>query len=246
MYGNALGDWSLLDQVKAWGLVLEPAQRRLLERYLELLYAANQRFNLTCVPPEQAVGRHLVDSLVLLAVDSPPQGAQVLDLGTGAGLPGIPLKIARPDLRLTLLDSHGKTIAFLQEVCAALNLSEVQIVQARAEEWAHHPDARERFDRVVARAVARMPLLAELMLPYVKVGGVALALKSATEREEIEEARPAVERLGATMEPIEWTLHLESGAVTRLIVRMEKHAPCDARYPRRWSQMLKHPLGGTA
>ncbi|MCS7065768.1 MAG: 16S rRNA (guanine(527)-N(7))-methyltransferase RsmG, partial [Fimbriimonadales bacterium] len=236
--------WTLLEQVEAWGLHLAAAQRHTLEQYLQILYAANQRFNLTRVPSEQAVGRHLVDSLVLLGGDSPPEAARVLDIGTGAGLPGIPLKIARPDLRMTLLDSHGKTVAFLKEACEQLNLTEVQVVKARAEEWAHAPEAREQFDRAVARAVAQMPVLAELMLPYVRVGGVALALKSEAERAEIEQARPAVALLGGEMELIERTLTLESGTVARLIVRMEKRHPCDARYPRRWSQMRKRPLGG--
>lgn len=246
MANSELGNWALLEQVEAWGLSFTAAQRRTLERYLQMMYTANQRFNLTRVPPEQAVGRHLVDSLVLLAVDSPPVAARLLDIGTGAGLPGIPLKIARPDLRLTLLDSHGKTVAFLKEVCEQLNLTDVAIVQGRAEEWAHAPEAREQFDRAVARAVAQMPILAELMLPYVRVGGAALALKGAAERAEIEQACHAVAMLGGEVELIERTLTLESGVVTRLIVRMEKRQPCDSRYPRRWSQMLKRPLGVSA
>ncbi len=239
---HALGDWAVLEQVAGW-FPLSLGQRAALERYLQLLYEANQRFNLTRVPPEEAVGRHLVDSLVLLSVDTPPEGARLLDIGTGGGLPGIPLKIARPDLNLVLLDSHGRTVAFLKEACEQLGLSGTVVVQARAEVWAHTPQAREQFDRVVARAVAKMPILAELMLPYVRVGGVALALKSATERDEIESARPAVHLLGGELEIVERTLELESGAVSRLIARMPKRAPTDSRYPRRWSQMSRQPLG---
>ncbi len=240
---DPIGDWRILTQVEAWGLSLSDAQRHALRRYLELLYAANQRFNLTRVPPEEAVGRHLVDSLILLWVDTPPPEARVLDIGTGGGLPGIPLKIARPDLHLTLLDSHGKTVAFLKATCEQLGLVDVSVVQARAEEWAHAPEAREQFDRAVARAVAKMPLLAELMLPYVKVGGVALALKSAAEHNEIEQARPAITMLGGELELCERTLSLEKGEITRLIVKMHKVRPTDVRYPRRWSQILRHPLG---
>jgi 16S rRNA (guanine(527)-N(7))-methyltransferase RsmG len=168
-----IGDWALLEQATAWGVALDSHTRDLLLRYLTLLYEANQRVNLTRVPAEQAVGRHLVDSLCLLAVYTPPEGARVLDIGTGAGLPGVPLAIVRPDLRLTLLDSHGKTVQFLQEVCAVLELN-ATVVQARAEEWAHNPDAREQFDVAVARAVAKMPILTELMTPFLKVGGVGL------------------------------------------------------------------------
>jgi 16S rRNA (guanine527-N7)-methyltransferase len=166
-----IGDWALLEQATAWGVALDSHTRDLLLRYLTLLYEANQRVNLTRVPAEQAVGRHLLDSLCLLAVYTPPEGARVLDIGTGAGLPGIPLAIARPDLRLTLLDSHGKTVQFLREACAALGLP-ATVMQARAEEWAHNPDAREQFDLAVARAVAKMPILTELMTPFLKVGGV--------------------------------------------------------------------------
>ncbi len=240
---HPIGDWTVLEQVEAWGIHLTLAQRGTMERYLQMLYTANQQFNLTRVPPESAVGRHLVDSLVLLWVDTPPEGAWMLDIGTGAGLPGIPLKIARPDLHLTLLDSHGKTVAFLKEVCEQLNLTGVEVVQARAEEWAHTPSVREQFVRVVARAVAQMPILAELMLPYVKVGGAALALKSTNERTEVESARLAVTLLSGEMELIERTLSIENGTLTRLIVRINKREPTDPRYPRRWSQIIKHPLG---
>ena len=179
-----IGDWALLEQATAWGVALDSHTRDLLLRYLTLLYEANQRVNLTRVPAEQAVGRHLLDSLCLLAVYTPPEGARVLDIGSGAGLPGIPLAIARPDLQLTLLDSHGKTVQFLREACAALGLP-ATVVQARAEEWAHNPDAREQFDLAVARAVAKMPILTELMTPFLKVGGVGLALKSTGEADEI-------------------------------------------------------------
>jgi 16S rRNA (guanine527-N7)-methyltransferase len=240
---DKIGDWRVLAQVQAWGLSLSDAQQQALQRYLELLYAANQRFNLTRVPAEEAVGRHLVDSLILLGVDTPPEGARLLDIGTGGGLPGIPLKIVRPDLCLTLLDSHGKTVAFLKATCQQLGLAGVEVVQARAEEWAHASEAREQFDRVVARAVAKMPLLVELMLPYLKVGGVALALKSAAERNEIEQARPAITALGGELTIYERVANLESGETMRLIATIHKIQATDARYPRRWSQMLRQPLG---
>jgi len=240
---DAIGDWRVLAQVQAWGLSLSEAQQHTLRSYLEQLYAANQQFNLTRVPPEEAVGRHLVDSLILLWVDTPPPEARVLDIGTGGGLPGIPLKIARPDLHLTLLDSHGKTVTFLKATCEQLGLADAAVVQARAEEWAHAPEAREQFDRAIARAVAKMAILAELMLPYVKVGGVALALKSTAERDEIEQARPAITTLGGELELCERTVNLEKGEITRLIVKMHKIQPTDARYPRRWSQILRQPLG---
>ena len=237
-----IGDWALLEQATAWGVALDSHTRDLLLRYLTLLYEANQRVNLTRVPAEQAVGRHLVDSLCLLAVYTPPEGARVLDIGSGAGLPGIPLAIARPDLRLTLLDSHGKTVQFLQEVCAVLELN-ATVVQARAEEWAHNPDAREQFDVAVARAVAKMPILTELITPFLKVGGVGLALKSANETDEILQAVPVAQILGTTLELRTVRFETEQGPVSRAIGLLRKEQSTPRQYPRPWKQILNRPLG---
>lgn len=237
-----IGDWALLEQATAWGVGLDSHARDLLLRYLTLLYEANQQVNLTRVPAEQAVGRHLLDSLCLLAVYTPPEGARVLDIGTGAGLPGIPLAIARPDLQLTLLDSHGKTVQFLREACAALELP-ATVVQARAEEWAHNPDAREQFDLAVARAVAKMPILTELMTPFLKVGGVGLALKSAGESDEILSAAHAAQRLGATLKLRTVSFETEQGTVSRAIGLLHKERPTPKSYPRLWKQILSRPLG---
>lgn len=240
-----MGNWNLLSQVASWGLSLSEAQTALLRRYLEHLYAVNQQMNLTRVPPEQAVGRHLLDSLCLFAVYSPPAGARVLDIGTGAGLPGIPMAIARPDLKVTLLDSHGKTVRFLQQTCALLGLN-AEVVQARAEEWAHDPAAREQFDLVVARAVAPMAPLSELMVPFLKTGGVGLALKSAGETAEILRAAPAALVLGATLEVQTVEFETEQGVLQRSIAVLHKQTSTPAPYPRRWAQILKRPLGGSA
>lgn len=233
----------MLEQAAAWGIALNTPAREQLAHYLTLVYEANQRMNLTRVPPEQAVGRHLMDSLCLLAVYAPPEGAQLLDIGSGAGLPGIPLAIVRPDLRLTLLDSHGKTVQFLREACDALNLP-ATVVHARAEEWAHTPAAREQFDVAVARAVAKMPILAELMTPFLKTGGVGLALKSVNEREEISQAAPAARILGATLELHPITLETEQGTVERAIGLLRKARATPKQYPRAWKQILNRPLGG--
>jgi len=238
----SIGDWAMLEQAPAWGIPLDWQARERLLHYLTLLYEANQRVNLTRVPAEQAVGRHLVDSLCLLAVHTPPEGAQVLDIGAGAGLPGIPLAIVRPDFRITLLDSHGKTVQFLQEACAALSLN-ATIVQARAEEWAHAPEAREQYDVVVARAVAKMPILTELMTPFLKIGGVGLALKSASECDEISQAAPAAQILGATLELHAVRFETEQGTLSRAIGLLRKEQSTPRQYPRPWKQILNRPLG---
>jgi 16S rRNA (guanine527-N7)-methyltransferase len=237
-----IGDWTLLEQVSAWKIALDTHTQQRLERYLAFLYEANQRVNLTRVPAEQAVGRHLVDSLCLFAVYTPSEGARVLDIGTGAGLPGVPLAIVRPDLRLTLLDSHGKTVQFLREVCAVLNLN-ATVVQARAEEWAHAPEAREQYDAAVARAVAKMPVLTELMTPFLKIGGVGLALKSANETDEILQAVPVAQILGTTLELRTVRFETEQGTLSRAIALLRKERPTPKQYPRAWKQILSRPLG---
>ncbi|MCX7925403.1 MAG: 16S rRNA (guanine(527)-N(7))-methyltransferase RsmG [Fimbriimonadales bacterium] len=240
-----IGDWELLIQVERWGLTLSASQRALLDQYLNRLYAANQQMNLTRVPPEHAVGRHLLDSLCLLSVYKPPEGARVLDIGSGAGLPGIPLVIARPDLKLTLLDSHGKTIEFLKETCSLLGLNAV-VAQARAEEWAHMPEAREAFDMATARAVAKMPILAELMVPFLAVGGVGLALKSIRELDEIHAAEPAARTLGASLDVRTVEFETEQGTIQRAVAVLRKERPTPPQYPRSWAHILKRPLGGKA
>ena len=238
----SIGDWAMLEQTASWGITLSTHTRERLSRYLTLVYEANQRMNLTRVPPEHAVGRHLVDSLCLLAVHTPPEGAQVLDIGTGAGLPGIPLAIVRPDLRMTLLDSHGKTVQFLREACAVLGI-DATVVQARAEKWAHAPEARGQFDAVIARAVAKMPILTELMTPFLKIGGVGLALKSANETDEILQAVPAAQILGATLELHTMRFETEQGTLSRAIGLLRKERPTPKPYPRAWKQILNRPLG---
>jgi 16S rRNA (guanine527-N7)-methyltransferase len=240
-----IGDWALLSQTTRWGLTLSETQTQLLARYLEHLYTVNQQMNLTRVPPEQAVGRHLIDSLCMLSVYSPPEGAHVLDIGAGAGLPGIPIAIARPDLHLTLLDSHGKTVEFLRHASALLGIH-ADAVYTRAESWAHLPEAREQFKLVVARAVAKMPLLAELMTPFLKVGGVGLALKSVGELEEIHSAVSAARLLGASLSLQTVEIETEIGVVQRAIAILHKEHLTPSRYPRAWTQILKRPLGGQA
>lgn len=237
-----IGDWSLLSQLARWGVTLSESQRARLQQYLDHLYAVNQQMNLTRVPPEQAVGRHLLDSLCLLAVYTPPEGASALDIGSGAGLPGVPIAIARPDLKFTLLDSHGKTVHFLQETCKLLNLNAVA-VQARAEAWAQTPEAREAFDLVTARAVAKMPALTELMTPFLKVGGAGLALKSIHELDEICAAEPAARILGASLTVQTIRFRTEQGTVQRAVAVLHKVRPTPPQYPRSWAQITKRPLG---
>jgi 16S rRNA (guanine527-N7)-methyltransferase len=241
-----IGNWSLLEQVEPWGIEITSECQTKLEYFLTLLYEKNEHINLTRVPKEHAVGRHILDSLSLFSAATLSEGVRVLDVGTGAGLPGVVIKIVRPDARVTLLDSHGKTMEFLKETCQTLGLTGMQFKQRRAEEWAHLPEAREQFDWVVARALARMPVLVELMLPYVRLGGAALALRSEHEWEAIEAVSGTAHFLGARMTAVRIAFNTEEGQTSRYIACFRKEQPTPKEYPRRWAIIQQQPLGGKA
>ena len=173
--------------------------------YAALLSEWNERMNLTAITDSQSVQtKHFLDCLVGLSLVAeevgaavpPPQTLTCIDIGTGAGFPGLPLKIAWPKLKLTLVDGTAKKIRFLNEVVNALALENVRVVQGRAEELGRHPRYRGQFDLVTARAVARLNTLAEYLLPFVRQGGLAMAYKGPNASEEFIEARHAIELLG--------------------------------------------------
>ena len=166
------------------------------------------------------------------------EGKNVIDVGTGAGFPGLPLKIACPAMSLTLLDSQQKRVGFLRETCASLELEDVECLHARAEECAA---LRESFDFALSRAVARLNVLCELCLPFVKAGGAFLALKGPAVSEELEEARRAVTLLGGEVEQV-FPYTLPGEETGHSIVVLRKASPTPAKYPRRFAQIKKAPL----
>ncbi|MGI4787478.1 MAG: 16S rRNA (guanine(527)-N(7))-methyltransferase RsmG [Janthinobacterium lividum] len=187
---------------ETWHLTLSDMQIAQFVRYAELLVEWNAtRMNLTriVVPADIAV-KHFLDSLALLTVLTPPPGARVLDVGTGAGLPGMALKIARPDLCVTLLDSTAKKLLFCRAVADDLGLDSVEIVHARAEEVVKHPDLAGQFDLVTARAVAPMETLLPWLAPFVAPHGQLAALKGASVAEEMTAARSVARRLGLKLD----------------------------------------------
>lgn len=219
-------------------LGLDTSRVETLERFSSLLLEKNEVMNLTAITVPDAVAQlHLLDSAALLPfVDL--TGKTVVDVGTGAGFPGLPLKIAQPDISLTLLDSLDKRVRFLGDVCAAAGLTDVTCLHARAEEA---PELRGQFDAAVSRAVARLYLLCELCLPFVRTGGVFLAMKGPDCAEELDEARSAIGKLGGTYErTVRYTI--PGTDVTHSVVVIRKTAPTPPKYPRRWAKMQKEHL----
>ena len=218
---------------------LSPELAESLWAYWKLVKKKNEVMNLTAVTEDdEAARRHFLDALALLELADFPQGARVVDVGTGAGFPGVPLKLARPDLRLCLLDSLGKRVDFLREALETLGV-EAECVHARAEEFALLPERRDGFDLALSRAVARLDVLTELCLPLVKPGGVFLAMKAAEAEEELRGAEKAVRTLGGETEAIRF---YEVGGVRRAAAVIRKTRPTPKGYPRRFAQIRKQPL----
>jgi 16S rRNA (guanine527-N7)-methyltransferase len=221
------------------GLTLDDAQLRQVTQHIDLLGAWNRKAHLTTITrPAEAARAHVVDSLLCLRTGF-PDGAVVIDVGSGAGFPGVPLKIARPDLFMTLLEAATRKAAFLELVASQLRLA-ITVVEARAERAAHDPKWRERFDVAVARAVAPLPVLCELVLPFVRLGGKAVLLKGPTVTVELDAGARAAAILGGGAPQL--TLDQLPGGARRAIVTIGKVAPTPATYPRRPGVPAKRPL----
>ena len=228
---------ALLDQ---GGVALDQEAADRLRAYHALLLEWNARMDLTNVPEEEMAVRHYGDSLLPLARAAWfPQGAKLIDVGTGAGFPGMVLKILRPETELTLLDSLDKRLRFLSTVCGELGFADVQCLHARAEEAP--PELRQSFDVACSRAVARLNLLAELCLPFVKVGGVFAAMKGPELTEELREAEKGIRLLGGEVERVaEYAVPGTELRHNAVLIRKVSETP--KKYPRKWGQMKKNPL----
>jgi len=211
-----------------------------LTRFTELLLERNQVMNLTAITePKDVATLHLLDSLQLVPFAN-LENQSIIDVGSGAGFPGVPLALARPQLSMTLLDSSGKRVDFLKEVCDCLKLQHVECVQGRAEEYVCQ--RRECFQIAVSRAVASLPVLCELCLPLVSMKGKFLALKSSHCDSEIEEAKAAISILGGEISSIS-DYRIPTTDVVHRIVCIEKIRHSPDQYPRRYAQIKKAPLG---
>jgi 16S rRNA (guanine527-N7)-methyltransferase len=238
----------LLDGARALNLRLTDKQVAAFQLYYEELVAWNQQFNLTAITEyEQVQIRHFLDSLscllareTRLALNRP--GARAIDIGSGAGFPGIPLKLVCPTLRLTLLEATGKKVTFLEHLVQRLALSQTSAVKGRAEELAHEPEQRERYDLVLARAVADLPVVVEYALPFCQVGGWLIAQKGEAGAAEAWSAERAITLLGGKLQRVQ---HVELPGLPqdRSLIVIEKIGTTPAAYPRRVGIPNKRPLG---
>ena len=220
-------------------LGLDAARAPRLAGFAERLLRKNEVMNLTAITEPTAVAQlHLLDCAALLPLFD-FTGKRVVDVGTGAGFPGIPLRLLCDDFDLTLLDSLGKRVTWLQEVCGEMGLARTECVHARAEEFA--ADHREAFDLATSRAVAALPMLCELALPLVRVGGCFLAMKSVECGEELRSAAHAIEVLGGNIRCVK-DYRIPTSAVTHRVICIEKVRPTPKGYPRAFAKIKKSPL----
>ncbi|MBN2470623.1 MAG: 16S rRNA (guanine(527)-N(7))-methyltransferase RsmG [Anaerolineae bacterium] len=224
------------------GIDLTPEQQRAFRRLAATLLDWNQRVNLTAITdPDEVEIRHFLDSMTVLRAVGFPPGCRVIDVGTGAGFPGLPLRILHPKMALSLLEATGKKTEYLQHVVGILELGNVKIVNLRAEEAGQDPAHREQYDVALARAVARLPVLVEYLLPLLRVGGRMVALKGESAAQEVSAAGESLRLLGGEMRrliPVE----LPEVAETHYLVLIEKVAASPARYPRRPGIPSRKPL----
>ena len=227
-------------KAKAYNVILTEKQLSQLDCYAEMLVDWNNRMNLTSIVDSEGIMiRHFEDSLAVLRYISIPMNASLIDVGTGAGFPGMVLKIVRPDIRLTLLDSLNKRIMFLDEVLHQLQMTGTS-VHMRAEEGSRKPEWREQFDFSCARAVSEMRELSELCLPYVKIGGKFFALKGRDVTEELNAARPGIGQLGGKVSGVsEYTI---SDGSERSLIIVDKIKPTPSVFPRTSAKIKKKPL----
>ena len=224
------------------GFSLSPLQLSAFERFEQELIEWNSRMNLTAIREVEAIRtKHFLDSLSCLLVLRDPLPNRMIDIGTGAGFPGIPLKIALPNLRITLVESVGKKADFCRHIIQVLKLDQVEVLQSRAEEMGLDQNHRERYDWAVARAVANMSILAEYLLPLVRVGGAVLAQKGESGPAEVHAADRAIKLLGGQLRKLQ-KVNLPGIAEDRYLVVLDKFATTPPGYPRRVGLPSKKPI----
>ena len=232
----------IINKLTAEGIKITDVQCDKLYRFYEMVIEKNKVMNLTAITDyEEFVIKHFVDSLMIAKVMDMTMPMSVLDIGTGAGFPGVPIKIVYPETKLLLLDSLNKRLNFLNEVIAELGLKDITTIHSRAEELQAKGEYRENFDLCVSRAVSALPTLSEYCLPYVKLGGKFVAYKATGADEEIEASKTAIRVLGGE---IKETAHftIKDTDYTRVLISIEKMKNTPKKYPRPGGKPGKNPL----
>lgn len=232
------------EKLQAIGITLNDLQKKQFHQFYEMLVEWNKVMNLTGITEYEEVNeKHFVDSLSLVKATIDVEKVEtVIDIGTGAGFPGIPLKIAFPHLKVVLLDSLNKRIKFLNEVIETLGLENIKTIHGRAEDYAKQAEYREQFDLCVSRAVANLSTLSEYCLPYVKVGGLFVPYKSGEIDEEVLESKKAIHILGGKLDNV-IKFQLPGTEIGRSFVKIEKTKNTSKKYPRKAGLPSKEPLG---
>lgn len=228
------------EYAKEIDILLNEKQINQFYQYMQILLEWNEKINLTAITkPEEIILKHFVDSITIAKYLKPK--AQIIDVGTGAGFPGIPIKIIREDIQVTLLDSLNKRINFLNEIIEKLELVQIQTIHSRAEEAGKSKKYRENFDVATSRAVANLSTLAEYLLPFVKQGGQVIAMKGATIEEELEASQKAIKVLGGKIRTID-TFCLPKSDIDRNVIILQKEKTTPAKYPRKPGTPAKEPI----
>ena len=230
----------MIINVDKLGITLSEIQLKQFYNYMNLLIEWNKKINLTAITePDEIILKHFVDSLTISKYI--PDGTKLVDVGTGAGFPGIPLKIYRQDIEITLLDSLQKRINFLDEVIRELNLEKIETLHSRAEDFGKDKKYREKFDISTSRAVANLATLSEYLLPLVKIGGKVISMKGSLIEEELENSKNAIKILGGKIERVD-EFDLPNSDISRNIVLIDKIKETPNKYPRKAGEPSKKPL----
>lgn len=228
------------NKLKYLKLSLEQNQIEMFLDYMNEIIKWNEKINLTAIiEPKEIIQKHFIDSLTVLP--NIKKGSKIIDVGTGAGLPGIPLKIAQPDFKITLLDSLNKRLNFLNEIIKKLNLDNIETIHSRAEELGINKQYRETYDVSISRAVAPMNILAEYLIPFIKIGGICICMKGNNANGEIQDSKKAIEVLGGKIEKI-IELKLPETDINRNIIIIKKVKNTPNTYPRKPGLPSKQPI----
>lgn len=230
----------LIEKAKKVNIEIDNKKEEQFYKYMELLLEWNEKINLTAITePNDIILKHFIDSITINKYIE--QSNSIMDIGTGAGFPGIPLKIMNQNKKITLVDSLNKRINFLNEVCKEISLENIQCIHARAEELANDLKYRENFETVVSRAVARLNVLIEYMLPFVKKGGLCICMKGPNIDGELEEAKNAIKVLGGKIKSVE-SFFLPDSDIERNVIIIEKVTETPKKYPRKAGLPSKQPI----